>query len=399
MPEEIFNVDVLLDSLFPKEKLSVFFENRLKELDIAPTNALEIIGIEYRALQGIIYGTNKRVDYTNFTKIASFLKMPREKVISLYLDSLEKNFPETIPFPQNKIEFINSNFDLPTLKKDGFINSITDYQEIEQKINSFFGFKTIFEYKLPTNAVAFSAGVIQPKNIYTRGFWLRAAIETFKDINNPNVYDRERLLKYIPYIRKQSMNVECGLLSVIKDLYNLGVTVFYQDKFSSLHLRGASMCIDNKPCIVLTDYRGFYATLWFALMHEIHHILFDLDELKNSPHISYDEIEDFLVAEKEEESNDFAREYLFSIDKTRKARPHLNNSPFIEEIAERNGVHSSLIYTFYARDVGKENQKAWMRAKRNNPNIEMLIKPISNLWKKPKTIARFVKQIKETIYN
>ena len=45
-----FNVDSLLSGLFPREELNDLFEKRIKELEITPTNALEILDIEYRAL-------------------------------------------------------------------------------------------------------------------------------------------------------------------------------------------------------------------------------------------------------------------------------------------------------------------------------------------------------------
>lgn len=391
-----------INRLFPSEDLSVFFEKRINELNITPTNALEIIDIEYRSLQGILKGTNKRVDYTNFIKLANFLKISKEKVFDLYLKALEKNFPiDSNPFPQNKIDFINKNFDLVTLKKAKFIENITNYEQIEKRINERFGFKTIFEYKLPSDEIAFSAGLIKPKNPLTRGIWINEAETAFVEINNPYEYNREGLIKYFPEIRWHSTNVEQGLLYVIKALYKLGITVIYQTSFESLHLRGATMKINNKPCIVLTDYRGFYSTLFFALCHELSHVLFDLDELKHV-HVSEDEPHDLIESEKENEANNFSREYLFSKDKLKEVKAHLNNSGFIKTFAELNQVHESFIYTFHAFDSKKDDRNAWARARRHNPPFEKLIEQIKNPWENGgKSIENHIRFLREecNLYN
>jgi len=393
-----FNVDELLSNLFPPERLNSLFEKRITELQINPTNALEILDIEYRALQGILNGTNKKVDYTNFIKIASFLQIPKEKVLELYFNELQKNFPSSSPYPQDKINFLNANFDLAILKKAGIIKSIHDYREIENIINRYLGLNNIFDYKLPSNEMAYSEGkgIIQPKTILNRGFWINYAKEAFKEINNPNIYNKESLINYFSEIRYHSTDIEQGLKVVINDLYELGVTVYYQDSLPTLRLKGATIAIDNKPCIVITNYAGFYSTLWHTLCHELSHVLFDFDEIKGNEyqyHISEDITENnddttqtlvipkkLVTTDKEVAADDFAREYLFSKEKLLKAAPHLTNKNFIHNYAAQNHVHPSFIYTYYAYDVGKENPKAWAIAKRNNPNFDELIKQLENSW-------------------
>src|SRR5690606_18383854 len=123
MREDNFDVDELLDGLFPKESLNDIFNRRLQELDMLPTQSLDVLGIEYRALQGLLNGSRKMVDGTNFFRLANFLKISRDEVASLFLNELEKNFPDA-DYPQSKVEFIKANFDLAALSKAGFIKSI-----------------------------------------------------------------------------------------------------------------------------------------------------------------------------------------------------------------------------------------------------------------------------------
>lgn len=392
--------DSVIRELFPSPSLSQIFEARIKELEILPTNALDIIGVEYRALQGILNGTSKRVDSSNFQKLATFLKLDREQVFALYMDELEKNFPDSAPFPQNKIDFINKNFDLAALRKAGLIKNLNDYWDIERRINRRFGFKSIFEYQPIRRGIAFSAGTFVPKNLQSRELWIEGVIEAFEVLNNPFEYSREKLIKYIPSIRWHSINVQQGLIFVIKALYRLGISVIYQSPFSTLHLRGATVVVNDKPCIVLTNYKGFYPTLWFALMHELCHVLFDLEEIRtNKYHISDEDPEDLLLIEKEAQANDFAREYFFGQEKAAKARPHINNQTFVNEFAEVNHVHPSFIYVFHAFYENKDDKKSWSRAQVFNPDFSNLINPLDLKWSDERPIEEHMNYLKETIYN
>lgn len=379
--------------------LKELFEKKVADLKLKPTSMLEILNIQHRTLKGILDGTQKTVDVTNLIKIANFLQMPKEQVFKLYIESLEKHYNQGIVSP-DKIKFIQENFDLVTLKKAGFIESITDFEKIEAKLISFLGLRSIYEYKRSNVKPAFSAGLTKPKNELTRSLWINAAITYFEDIDNPYEYDRVGLVAYFPNIRWHSTNVELGLVTIIKDLYKLGVTVIYQSSLPSLHLRGATFVVKDKPCIVLTNYVGFYGTLWFALVHELFHVLFDFDEIRsNSYHLSDDEDNELLVQEKENEANNFAREYLFPNEKMQQVRAHINNPYYIKEFAEKNHVHPSIIYVFNAYESSKTNRVAWARARKNDPDISKCISFLENPWNNAKPILEIVKDKKLQIYH
>jgi HTH-type transcriptional regulator / antitoxin HigA len=396
--EEIMNNLIKPAEFIHKENLKELFEQRINDLNISFTNALDILKMQTRTLNGILNGTQKTVDFTNLIKIADFLQKPKEQIIKLYIEGLENNFPSKIISSPKKIEFIKENFDLAVLKKANFINNINDFDEIENKIISYFGLNSIFDYhRLPVD-VAFSAGLIKPKNELTRSLWIKSANDIFKLINNSYVYDRQVLINYFPQIRWHSINVELGLINIIKELFKIGITVIYQSPLPTLHLRGATFAVNNRPCIVLTDYKGFYPTLWFALIHELFHVIFDWDEiLNNSYHLSDENSEQLTVKAKEEEANNFAREYFFSKEKTYKIRPYLSDFDYINEFAINNHVHPSFIYVFNAYDL-KENS-AWIKARNQNPNIQDLIKPLENPWSNSKPISTFVNSIKTKFYN
>jgi hypothetical protein len=388
--------DSLINQLNPIEGLNDLFQKRVAELDIAPTNALELMDIEYRPLQGILNGTSKRFDYANFRKVANFLQIPLERVLKLYFDELAKNFPEDNPYPQNKIDFINSNFDLATLRKNKFIKSITDYKDIEKRINARFGFKSILEYKPEKRGILFSEGAVVPSNISNRLLWIEDTNEIFKELSNPYEYDRQKLIDYIPSIRAQCLNIDNGLKYVISDLYKLGVTVIYQSAFSNLHLRGATVMVNDKPCIALTNYRGFYPTLWFALLHEISHVLFDIDEIRETGyHITDKGPNEVVFDKKEEHANKLARDYFLSLQKLSAVKPHLSNKAYVKAFAEQNNIDKSFIYVFHAFYTDSDDLKAWPRAQTNNPDFTKLTDQLDLKWDSDKSIEEHVKYLKE----
>lgn len=400
MSDKFRDIDALLNGIVQPEKqtLKELFNKKLDELQMPPTAAYKIIGIQSRTVKGILNGTQKVVDITNLIKIANFLQLPKEEVVKLFLESVEENFPTHNISPE-KINFIKENFDLAVLKKAGFIQNITDFAHIEARIVLRLGLKSIFEYRKPSVDVAFSSGLFKPENDNTRAFWIRAAQVWFEELDNPYDYDREQLIKVFPKIRWHSMNVEKGLLEVIKILFKVGITVIYQPSLQKLQLRGATFNYYNKPCIVLTNYVGFYATLWFALIHELYHVLFDWEEIKaNKYHLTDDSNEQLSVREREAEADKFAREYLFTTEKVKSVRPYLNDESFVEEFSINNHVHSSFLYVFNAFDM-KNNRNAWALARKHSPDIDLSIKSIDTHWKDEEPIEEKAKRLKLQVYN
>lgn len=393
-----YNIDDFLNNIVQPQTLKEAFDKKLDELGLKPTAVLDILGLHYRALNKILDGTQKLVDPTALIKIANFVQLPKEQVFKLYLDAVEKHYPVQTISPQ-KIKFIKENFDLAVLKKAGFIDSITDFDHIEKRLLSRLGLRSLFEYKKPTIDIAFSSGIFKPQNNLTRSFWIKAAMTCFEEIDNPHEYSREELIKIIPRIRWYTMNVEHGLSEVIKALYGVGVTVIYQPALLTLQLRGATFSVNDKPCIVLTNYVGFYATLWFALMHELFHVVFDWDEISNHKyHLTDDANEQLSVRERENEADTFAREYLFSKDKLDTIRPFINDFSFVKEYAEENHVHHSIPFTFYAFEFGKKDRRAWPRARMYDADVKSAVKNIDLPWNTEKKVEEIFENRKSAIY-
>lgn len=383
MKSEEDEMGKLLDGVLASFKSNKFdtlrevFDKRIKELKVSQAQVEKTLKIEYRTLNGILDGTTKKFDLGNLVKIAKFLNLEVEDLVQKYVSealSSSKVYDSDI----EKKNFIVNNFDLPRLKKDKIIDSIIDYEHIEKRICDFLGFDSIFEYKRNRVSPAFWS-VKDVIGNRTQDLWTEWSYQSLKSLNNSYPFDREKLITFFPNIRMHSTNVEKGLYSIIRLLYKIGITVIYQPYQTKLDIRGATFSVNEKPCIVLTNYRKKYPGLWFALLHELHHVLFDWEEiLVNTYHISG---KDDILIKKEEKANEFAREYLFPEAKLDQILPYIenDNDSFVYKYANQNQIHPSIIYDFYSYRTN-----IWNRFKNHYPDIELCLNKIDvDPWGKP----------------
>lgn len=402
------NSDDILKRLFEpkplkvKETLEDLFNHKLESLDIPKTTSLNIMGMSIRTLEGILSGEQKMLDYTQLIKLANFLGLDLERTATLYIEKVNEvhNVEKDIGQLNEKVKFVNEKFNLAELKKVGLLKSLTDYEDIIKTICKYFGLSDIFDYSEPDMNIAFSSGKRAKENCSVKN-WIYLAEQTCIELRNPNSYDRETLIDYFSQIRWQSMDVENGLVNVIKQLYQLGITVVFIPSFPSLHVRGATFVVNDKPCIALTDYVGFYPTLWFALVHELYHVLFDWDDiLLSNYHISHEHSKSmFSQSQNEIEADNFAREYLFSKEKTREVSSFINNQEFIRQYAISNNVDPSFAYVFYAYDAPKTDKYSWGRAKKLNPNIEKLKSKMEYKFDPNSSFGDHIRKMRNKIYN
>jgi DNA-binding Xre family transcriptional regulator len=351
------DIDKMLNGIFSANSQSAYyplnqlFEQRLTYLNITKHQALKILGIDHKTLNSFLTGDSKKVDFVTTLKLADFLEISHNEILDKYFQLVTNTHNESLASAKKR-SFIVNNFNRPALKKIGFIESINDFDHIESKINSFFGYENIFEYSKHKINAAFSNGK-RATNKENLIFWYATACESLEKTPNPNEYDRRALIEYFPQIRWHSMNVENGLLLVAQALFKMGVTLIMIPKFTTdIHVRGATLAYRGKPCVVLTKYTDYYATLWFALIHELFHVLYDWGEIQNEQYHITGETDSVKI--NEQEANSFARQYLFSDEKMNAVKPHIDEPRFVKYFAEENHIHPSMIYTFYCWDMNDD---------------------------------------------
>ncbi len=387
------DIDKLLADIFSKgDSLSLreLFEQRITELNITKSQAYDALEMDKKSVEPILDNEAKQVDTIKLLKIGEFLNLDVEKTIQLYLNQNTAEKTKEL-YKTRKAKFIFENFDLGGLKKLGFISDIKSLTEIEERIVSFFGLKDIFDYKDEIlNKVAFSKSKISA-NDKLRAFWIRTAFAQFETINNPNDFDRDRLKHLMGRIKPYSQNEKDGFFIVCKALYHAGVTVIFQRSIPNTQIRGATFVINNKPCIIITDLFKRYGTIWFALLHELFHALYHLEDIKTrSFHLTGDVD---LWLDNENEADEFARTYFLPEDRFKFIIPSISNHFVVQKYAKEWDIHPCLIYNFYCYD----NPTYWPAYNKYDPGLDASVQKINAIPFDKETVNEIVLEIKHNL--
>ncbi|WP_421829682.1 ImmA/IrrE family metallo-endopeptidase [Larkinella sp.] len=330
-------------------------EQRKNEMGITSNRQLsKLIGIDQTRLDRMLDGDTLKVDLFSFVKLDEFLGIGIKKLVQVYVSSLKPEFIGELERTR-KASYIIRNFDLAGLKNQGFIDSISNFEAIEKRLTGFFKLDSILHYEREIGSVLFSRTKANSHD-KMREFWVRSAYYQFERIENPNPYDRNALESLIPKIRPYTRYEEKGFLTVIQALYNIGITVIVQKYLSKTQVRGGTFSVKNKPCIVITDFNKAYPTLWFALMHELFHVLFDFEDLQKGMRFHLTGESDLLLF-REEDADYFAREILFPQEKLDYIKTQINTPGIVAAYAEKNRVHPGIIYAFFCYHEKKHRNK------------------------------------------
>lgn len=356
MREKILNEIYELLESDSSVSLKELVSQRMNELGITSFRQLaNLVDIQHNTLDRLLSGDTQKVDLFSMIKLDEFLGIGISQIVSVYVNSLRPEFVGELVRARN-VSYIIKQFDLTGLKKAGFIDSTTDFEHIERRITRFFELDSIVEYDREIGEVLFSRTKTHSDD-KMRDFWVRSAIHQFKRYENPNDYNRAALLTLITKIRPYTRFEEKGMFTVMKALYNIGVTVIVQSYLAKTQVRGGTFVVNGKPCIVVTDYNKSYATLWFALLHEVFHVCYDFEDLKQGfvYHLSEDARD--LQLMREDDADYFAREMLFRQEKLDYISHAINSPSIVAAYAEKHSVHPAIIYAFYCYYEKKQNNK------------------------------------------
>lgn len=391
-------VDRLLNSAFnsskPKVNLKQLLDTKLQEYDLSKTKVIQLLGIDKITFEDIISGDAKQPTLVNVIKIAEFLGINYSEAIEAIIENQRVENIASIERARNAT-FIAKNFDIKRLSKIGFFEESDDINYLTNRILTFFGYSSVSDYERELGQPLFS----KSKRAFVdrmKDFWIKSAYQCFKNIANPNPYDREAVKDLIPKIKPYCQDTKDGLLTVCKALYGVGITVVFQNHLSTTQVRGGTFVVDGKPCIVLTDLFKRYTTIWETLIHELYHVLYDLSKIEMQTfHLTGDS--DLLLIE--EKADKFAREYFCGLEEFHYISPHVNNKIVVERLAKKLEVHPSFVYSsfrYFKEKLYGENH--WHAFNQFFPNYLVAVeklKPVT--WKEPsaKEIAQELKRIFE----
>ena len=390
------NVETILNSIFSDSEYNIkdVFEQKLVEYNLSRTKALKLLNIDKDVFDEILNGTAKQPNLIHIVKISEFLGIEVNSFINVVLKNQSLENISAIDTAR-KATFIVKNFDVKALTKLGFFHSNFSTEELVDKVLDYFGYSSINEFEEQLNEPLYSR-VKKNHSDKMKDFWIRSAYQTFRIINNPNVYNRERLKDLIVKIKPYSQDVNNGLLTVCKALYNVGVTVVFQNYLTTTQVRGATFIIDDKPCVVITDFNKIYPTLWFTLLHELNHVLFDFDTIKKSSYHLSDDNDLFLI---EDQANTFARNFFLSEEKFHYIKKYISNPYLVSKFANEIEVHQSLIYSFftwYQKELyGKNYHAAFKQFYPDYSNVIVKLNPITWNENNIKEASKKIKSILE----
>lgn len=361
--------EILRKSIEKSEEITLksLLEDKLDATGLSKTQFERLANIQRRSLDGILDKTSKQTDIINLLKLGEFLELSIDELL-IYHFKDRPRFEIKDLQSSMEITFINKYFDLKTLTSLGFIKKNSTIEDLKKRICEFFQFQNIYDYEADLNEVLYS----RTKRKFSdkmKDFWIKSSYKYFELIDNPNEYSRNDLKNLIPKIKPYTQNVEKGLLTVFRALYNVGVTVVFQPMLPKTQIRGATFFINEKPCIVVTDLNKSYPTIWFALIHELHHVLYDLDELVHIKYHLTGEPDLFLL--QEDKANQFAENYLMSEEKMRYIEPMIHNPLMVAKYATTLQVHPSIIYSQYQYRQEEKGNNYWGAFKEFFPNVDL----------------------------
>ena len=368
--------DALLQS--PNRTLAAAFELELGRSGLTRTQVERLLGIQRRTLDKILNGEGKGHDITQVLKVGAFCGLDISQTLSMYLTVLPS---EKIGEVQDAIELsrLNALFDLKLLKAIGLIRSDKVLAEIVARIKRFFGLISLNDYESLVHNTLFSRTKRQTKSEKMVDFWTTASIQLFEKISNPNPYDRDALLQLVPKIRAQSQQVESGLANVARALFAVGVTVVFQPRVPNTNVKGATFLLDESPCIVITDHGRSYPRLWFSLLHELHHVLYDLDSIRDwTFHLTG---ESNLQLLQEEKADHFARGMLCSDAKLDELGLQIHTPQIVAMYAKRWNVHPSIIYATFQFRMSEQGENYWGAFRKHFPDFDKATAVLNNsIW-------------------
>lgn len=378
MGDNVFGIDSMINSALRPlgwiDTLSLMqaFNEKLIELSLSKHQALKIMGMETKSFDAFMRGESTKIDFLTVKKISRFLDIAPSVFIDKFLTKIGTENNNELDKLNVRL-FIAKHFDLEVLRSAGLIERLNDFDHIEERILSFFGYKTVFEYKHNIEIPVYSSGKIV-SNEKTLKFWVNMAYATFEKMPNPNEFDRQALIKIFPALRAYTLNVQSGLRQVFKLLFKAGVTVtFIPKNYKNLHIRAATFSINDKPCIAITNYKDLYPTLWFSLFHELYHVLYDWEEILESEGHGHVSAGMSTGTIDEDAANQFAARYLFDEDKMKEVEPFINKPSYVAKLARSYNVHESIVYALYAYKYSTAENKLFGKYKHFMKNPEEAI--------------------------
>ena len=219
-------------------------------------------------------------------------------------------------------------------------------RKIEEKIINLCGFLRISDLRIllqPDFLVNYRAGIssFDDKNLINARVWVQTSMNAALRMK-VGQFNAEQLKNYLPEIRSMTRKAPDEFLPRLKAIFSeCGVRFVLLPSLKNSGINGAVKWFEgDQVMLALNDRRSYADTFWFALFHEIKHVL---QQKTRTVFVSYNTKPE-NETELEKEADQFAEDYLIS---PRSYLSFVNASHFTEEaineFAERIDIHPGIV--------------------------------------------------------
>jgi HTH-type transcriptional regulator/antitoxin HigA len=327
----------------------------LEELGMSQKECAKRLGISEKHFSNLLNGKNRLTEdiAIKFEKI--FHNVPASYWLnyeSKYREYLKREEINNKDFNAKEIEELDKRFRFSTVFAGLDWDLIKQANEMLKllRISSYSQFNDVYS----NLNVDFMEDGGEKESI---AIWLNLAREEVeiqnRDLSNKK-YNRANLIKSLDKFKKIALNNDYinSLQSVRKLLNRLGIYLVFCDAVVNSKVRGALTTYKKNPAIYLSGRFKTHDHVWFALMHEIGHLIMHYE-----PNIQIVTLESELeldtnnISPKEEEANAFARDFF--IDRTaykQFTELEIFNQKSIEEFARSQNILPGLVVSKLQHD-------------------------------------------------
>lgn len=195
---------------------------------------------------------------------------------------------------------------------------------------------------------------VELKHVINANAWIQTGINFAKKLKC-NSFDRQKLTKYLPEIRQMTIQSPEDFYPRLKQIFNeCGIAFIALPYLANSGINGAVKWVNADKALLLINDRNKHADIfWFALFHEIKHIL---QQKIKTVYLSYDKrnVKFELGSNNElneQEADDFARNQLIPDNQYQE---FVNNQSYtknaILHFAKNIGIHPCIVLGRLQRD-------------------------------------------------
>lgn len=252
-----------------------YIRDIVEEMDISQSEFAKRLGINDKVLSDLVnckIPMSKEVAEKLSTMLGTSISVWLNLQLS-YDENLLKNKINTgIKADEPILEILDYNY----FVKLGVVIKTRDKMKKIEELRKFLTVSNLGILNSRDFLVNFRSSTSKESNkiIICANAWVQTAINEAKNIETDN-YDAVKLKRYIPEIRKMTIEDPVEFVPVLKEkLSECGVALVFLPHLKNSGINGAVKWINNDKAMLAMNARGAYADIfWFAFFHELKHVL------------------------------------------------------------------------------------------------------------------------------